>query len=400
MGRRCRLRRAAGRRRSGASWLRFVRVSSAARGEIARVRQRLEVLEQKAARLTDERDRLRTELGEAEEAESGLAEAFAGPRPSTSRPRREALGRGRGASSRGCRAAHAGSLGPTRWRKRSTTLAPVPEPSALVRDRWRRRHAARARRDRRGLRSGVRSGRRRGARRGGGRRRRRRHAGPSKCCTAAISPARCCRSARRVPPRRCPSVSGEPLRWHVRARTATTSRACSTRCSGAVIVVDGGWATAVDIALAHPGPFIVTRDGDRFGVTGWRVGGPGAGATGAALAEARERAAAAMATAEAADLALVAAQTKRRRRPPHRARGAAARSTSTTPRSRPHPTRSGPGRRRRARRRHRGRIAALASRRSRRANRVRAGSRRASSRSLLPALEVRRGRRARTTVGR
>ncbi|MEY2402872.1 MAG: chromosome segregation protein, partial [Acidimicrobiaceae bacterium] len=78
---------------------------------------------------------------------------------------------------------------------------------------------------------------------------------------------------------------------------------------GAVIVVDGEWTSAVDIALANPGSFIVTRDGDRFGVTGWRVGGPGSGATGAALAEARDRAAAAMATAETADLALVAAQT-------------------------------------------------------------------------------------------
>ncbi len=78
---------------------------------------------------------------------------------------------------------------------------------------------------------------------------------------------------------------------------------------GAVIVVDGGWTAAVDIALANPDAFIVTRDGDRFGVTGWRVGGPGSGATGAALAEARERADAAMAAADAADRALAAAQS-------------------------------------------------------------------------------------------
>jgi chromosome segregation protein len=68
---------------------------------------------------------------------------------------------------------------------------------------------------------------------------------------------------------------------------------------GATVVVDD-WSEAVDVALAHPNAVVVTRSGDRFGPTGWRLGSAGAGATGAALEEARSRAATA---AEAADLA-------------------------------------------------------------------------------------------------
>jgi chromosome segregation protein len=55
---------------------------------------------------------------------------------------------------------------------------------------------------------------------------------------------------------------------------------------------------AVDTVLAHPGAVVVTRDGDRFGEQGWRVGVPSAGATGAALEEAT-----ALAHGAAADLA-------------------------------------------------------------------------------------------------
>jgi chromosome segregation protein len=67
---------------------------------------------------------------------------------------------------------------------------------------------------------------------------------------------------------------------------------------GATVVVDD-WSEAVDVALTHPNVVVVTRSGDRFGPTGWRLGSAGAGATGAALEEARSRAATA---AEAADL--------------------------------------------------------------------------------------------------
>src|SRR5581483_8095822 len=104
-----------------------------------------------------------------------------------------------------------------------------------------------------------------------------------------------------------PLGDGEPLRWHVRSAREDVDRLLDA-LFGTVVVVDGDWTRAVDLALAHPGTVIVTRDGDRFGVSGWRVGGPASGATGAALAEARERAADATERAAAAEAAFVAAR--------------------------------------------------------------------------------------------
>jgi len=49
---------------------------------------------------------------------------------------------------------------------------------------------------------------------------------------------------------------------------------------------------------------VVTTSGDRFGLTGWRIGGTGSGATGAALDEARQKADAAALAVEQADEAL------------------------------------------------------------------------------------------------
>ena len=34
-----------------------------------------------------------------------------------------------------------------------------------------------------------------------------------------------------------------------------------------VWIADGVWPAAVDAILAHPGAVVVTRDGDRFGLT-------------------------------------------------------------------------------------------------------------------------------------
>jgi len=53
------------------------------------------------------------------------------------------------------------------------------------------------------------------------------------------------------------------------------------------VAVEGGWPGALDVALAHPGLIVVTREGDRFGPAGWRTGADGSGATAAALEEAR-----------------------------------------------------------------------------------------------------------------
>ncbi|MGY6502056.1 MAG: chromosome segregation protein SMC [Acidimicrobiales bacterium] len=81
-----------------------------------------------------------------------------------------------------------------------------------------------------------------------------------------------------------PSV-GEPVRRHVRSSNPDVE-ALLDHLLGRAVAVDGGWADAVDIALAHPGTVVVTRDGDRFGSSGWRIGVAGSGATRAALDEA------------------------------------------------------------------------------------------------------------------
>jgi chromosome segregation protein len=94
--------------------------------------------------------------------------------------------------------------------------------------------------------------------------------------------------------------AGELLRHHVRGLRPGVDHLLDALVGHAVLV-DGGWEAAVDVALAHPDALVVTAEGDRFGLAGWRVGGPGSGATGAALDEACERAALADAAAQHAD---------------------------------------------------------------------------------------------------
>jgi chromosome segregation protein len=89
-------------------------------------------------------------------------------------------------------------------------------------------------------------------------------------------------------PRTAPQV-GERLRNHVRSHRPEVEYLLNA-IIGHAVVVDGGWEQAVDAALAHPDAVIVTKQGDRFGLTGWRVGLAAAGATGAALEEAERRA--------------------------------------------------------------------------------------------------------------
>ncbi|MGQ0431134.1 MAG: chromosome segregation protein SMC [Microthrixaceae bacterium] len=107
--------------------------------------------------------------------------------------------------------------------------------------------------------------------------------------------------------RTAPNV-GEPVRGHVRARRADVD-ALLDALLGAAVVVDGGWSAAVDAALAHPDAVVVTRDGGRFGLTGWRVGTASTGATGAALEEARERADAAAVESNHAESSLHGARS-------------------------------------------------------------------------------------------
>jgi chromosome segregation protein len=94
--------------------------------------------------------------------------------------------------------------------------------------------------------------------------------------------------------------AGEPVRAHVRPRQPAVG-ALLDSLIGAAVVVDGGWDTAIDAALAHPDAVVVTREGGRFAPAGWRAVTATTGATGAALDEATAAAETATAAAEAAD---------------------------------------------------------------------------------------------------
>ena len=91
---------------------------------------------------------------------------------------------------------------------------------------------------------------------------------------------------------------GSPVRPHVRARVDVADAIDGVdglldRLLGHAVLVDAPLTEVVDLALRHPEAVLVTASGDRFGPSGWRVGGDGRGATGAALAEAEARLAAA-----------------------------------------------------------------------------------------------------------
>ena len=90
------------------------------------------------------------------------------------------------------------------------------------------------------------------------------------------------------PPADAPSV-GEAVRGHVRARRPEVE-AVLDALVGAAVAVEGDWTVAADAAEAHPAAVIVTRAGDRFSPSGWRVGRQQGGATKAALDDARDRA--------------------------------------------------------------------------------------------------------------
>ncbi|MDQ2648510.1 MAG: chromosome segregation protein SMC, partial [Actinomycetota bacterium] len=109
-----------------------------------------------------------------------------------------------------------------------------------------------------------------------------------------------------------PAVSnpavGEAVRSHVRA-TRPDVEALLDQLLGHAVAVDGDWSAAVDAALAHPDLLVVTREGSRFGVAGWRVGTPSTGATGAALTEARAKADEATAAASHAEASLRGARS-------------------------------------------------------------------------------------------
>ncbi len=82
-----------------------------------------------------------------------------------------------------------------------------------------------------------------------------------------------------------PSLLGEPVRNHVSAMREELEPLLDVLL-GSAVCVDGGWPAAVDAALNDPDLTVVTRDGDRCGPAGWRLGAGGPGATAAALEEA------------------------------------------------------------------------------------------------------------------
>lgn len=103
---------------------------------------------------------------------------------------------------------------------------------------------------------------------------------------------------------------GRPVRSAVRGEGPAVDALLDALLGGAVRV-EGGWPAAVDAALAHPGAIVVTEDGDRFGPQGWQVGAGGSGgATAAAVEDAQRHAAQAAEEVGAAEDALAAARAE------------------------------------------------------------------------------------------
>ena len=98
----------------------------------------------------------------------------------------------------------------------------------------------------------------------------------------------------------------ESIRRHVRPHRAGRDlpgldAVLDTLLAGSTCAL-GGWSDAIDLALDRPDLVVVTRDGDRFSPTGWRVRSGGGVVTAAVVEEARGRAEiAATAATEAAD---------------------------------------------------------------------------------------------------
>jgi len=93
----------------------------------------------------------------------------------------------------------------------------------------------------------------------------------------------------------------ESIRSHVRPRTGGRSypgldAVLDTLLHGSCCA-QRGWSEAIDLALARPDLVVVTRDGDRFSSTGWRVRAGSGVVTAAVVDEARDRADAAKAEA-------------------------------------------------------------------------------------------------------
>ena len=108
------------------------------------------------------------------------------------------------------------------------------------------------------------------------------------------------------------SVRPDSVRQHVRARDGVDSSAVNQLLDSLVgqIAVSVDWSAAFDVVASDPSVVVVTRDGDRFSASGWRIGSSGGGATAAALEEAVQRAQAASAELARADADLAATRAE------------------------------------------------------------------------------------------
>jgi chromosome segregation protein len=106
-----------------------------------------------------------------------------------------------------------------------------------------------------------------------------------------------------------PSV-GDAVRPHTRSQRPGVD-ALLDGLLGSAVRIDN-LSDALDAAMQHPEAVVVTGGGDRFGISGWRIGTAGSGATASALDEATEQSIAATAEFDAAKAAVAEAEQRLR----------------------------------------------------------------------------------------
>ena len=257
----------------GLAWRRRGRRSTRGGAERKRASDRLRLIDERIGRAEPEVERLRTEAADAV-GRRPAARCSVATKPTL----RSSVRRRR------WRARRTPSIAPTasarRGQARAEALGDALDKAraraGAARLEGRRRgdrHAARRGRRRRRLAGRVRGRGRRGTRRRG---RGRSHRRPA-CPRRAARRRGLRRGARARPgagvPRQPLPRGGDPVRQHVRGTRAGVDTLLDVLVGSAVAV--DGWETAVDLALANPGAVVVTRSGDRFAPTGWRLGRPG-----------------------------------------------------------------------------------------------------------------------------
>jgi chromosome segregation protein len=109
-------------------------------------------------------------------------------------------------------------------------------------------------------------------------------------------------AAEDVPAAAVPAAGAGWLRGRVRSRLPGVENWLD-RLLASAVVVDGGWAAAVDVSISHPALVVVTREGDRYAQGLWQLGAGSRTVTAAAVEHARQQAAEAAAGCARADIA-------------------------------------------------------------------------------------------------